>query len=155
MRKSHYSWRESFCIGAIPVRTSRGGNVPEHSHAVRKTNVNIFVTFHLLHHSHPPIKKNINGSAVSPNRVTWLRLSDAASYFVHLSPIIQAVRVLLGAPAGVLWGTCRREGSQSRSNSTRSPMEPRSTAPEPPSECLRAHWSIRDADRLKWFELQW
>lgn len=111
---------------------------PEHGHAVRKTNVNIFVTYH----SRPPVNKNIRSIQLMSappflcisqlSAGIWSQILVFIFFFLSLS--LSFSRVLRA------W-TCRREGSQSRSNSTPSLMETLLTVPEP-----RSKWHLSSSD---------
>lgn len=69
------------------IHHQQRGRCPKHNHAVRKTNVNIFVTLHLPDPSHPPINKNISPSS------SWLHI--CVSYSARLCRLCPDSRALL------------------------------------------------------------
>lgn len=130
----------------VPHLASRGGRWAEHSHTVRKTNVNIFATFvSRITHIHPLTRIPAGPSSWFHRRfsasVSCLRGSEVRSCFFYIF-FLQFVRWCLAC----VW-TCRREGSQNRSSWTPSLMGTLLTAPEAQSKWQLLSTDIKSEER--------
>lgn len=93
----------------------------------------------LPHHSHPPVNRNIRSIQlmIAP---PFLCISQLSAGIWSQILVYIYIFFLSGSRVLPVW-TCRREGSQSRSNSTPSPMETLLTVPEP-----RSKWHLSSSD---------